>query len=392
MQCKKTGAAVCPFSDAPVRDADSAQSKLDSWFHQEGSTMPPKESEPQASVAEDIKMVVIVDGWEVKVKALWYDNPSDYESDWHQIRSLSQALPRQDKRLKLLEQALLERDVKREDAQVSKVERVRQRKEEERDRKLAACQRLRTKVLRKMQKERTRADAPITKRDVIAEYADFTSEVYAPLARGEPRSLHPSVLRAPEKHPKDMDKKKKSSHQVRKELEMTNALKTAMESIKKELQSEGDGGAGKGDGTTPSASGGLKKFHVRNILDRPDSPRDKNDVLPEEEEQESAVLLLQRIIRGRAYQNLMFEGKEKRLDLINELRAAERFADTATTTEEKRFGESPLLVMPVCLVFFWVCQIPWCSPDVKLHGGYTTLACDQTFSSKKRWRLAGSTG
>ena len=79
MQCKKTGAAVCPFSDAPVRDADSAQSKLDSWFHQEGSTMPPKESEPQASVAEDIKMVVIVDGWEVKVKALWYDNPSDYE-------------------------------------------------------------------------------------------------------------------------------------------------------------------------------------------------------------------------------------------------------------------------------------------------------------------------
>eukprot|EP00439_Symbiodinium_sp_Y106_P060217 s754_g8.t2 len=222
-------------------------------------------------------------GMEVRVQLMEAQEFREWADRERTIKDL------QDKRLKLLEQALLERDVKREDAQVSKVERVRQRKEEERDRKLAACQRLRTKVLRKMQKERTRADAPTTKRDVIAEYADFTSEVYAPLAR--------------------------HGH---------------------ELQSEGDG-VGKGDGTSPSASGGLKKFHVRNILDRPDSPRDKNDVLPEEEEQESAVLLLQRIIRGRAYQNLMFEGKEKRLDLINELRAAERFADTATTTEEKRY-------------------------------------------------------
>merc|ERR1711868_38061 len=54
---------------------------------------------------------------------------------------------------------------------------------------------------------------------------------------------------------------------------------------------------------------------------------------------EAAVLLLQRIIRGRAFQNQMFEGKEKRLDLINELRAAERFAETATTVEEKRYIE-----------------------------------------------------
>ncbi|CAE7452464.1 CFAP91 [Symbiodinium natans] len=294
-------------------------------------------------------------GMEVRVQLMEAQEFREWADRERTIKDL------QDKRLKLLEQALVERDLKREDAQISKVDRVRQRKEEERDRKLAACQRLRTKVLRKMQKERTRADAPAMKRDVIAEYADFTSEVYAPLARHghvpdyntakievQPSdlstypglvqleaSLHPSVLRAPEKHPKDMDKKKKSSHQVRKELEMTNALKTAMESIKKELQSEGDGGAGKD--ASPTTSGGLKKFHVRNILDRPDSPRDKNDVLPEEEEQESAVLLLQRIIRGRAYQNLMFEGKEKRLDLINELRAAERFAETATTTEEKRY-------------------------------------------------------
>merc|ERR1719335_1399478 len=35
----------------------------------------------------------------------------------------------------------------------------------------------------------------------------------------------------------------------------------------------------------------------------------------------------------------MFEGKEKRLDLINELRAAERYAESASTEEEKRYLE-----------------------------------------------------
>merc|ERR1719443_2041678 len=117
---------------------------------------------------------------------------------------------------------------------------------------------------------------------------------------------------------------------------MSQALATAMESIKREFKSEGEAGGGTAASATAT---GLKKMHMRNILERPETPRVKEDVLPEEEEQEAAVLLLQRIIRGRAYQNKMFEGKEKRLDLINELRAAERFAETATTGEEKQYLE-----------------------------------------------------
>merc|ERR1712070_687116 len=149
------------------------------------------------------------------------------------------------------------------------------------------------------------------------------------------QSLPAHLLRAADKHPKEMNVQAKSSHQVRKDQEMAHALKTAMDGIKKELQQPEAEGK---DGTAASgATAGLKKIHVRNILDRPETPRMKDDVLPEEEEQEAAVLLLQRIIRGRAFQNQMFEGKEKRLDLINELRAAERFAETATTVEEKRY-------------------------------------------------------
>jgi|Transcript_56702 hypothetical protein len=268
----------------------------------------------------------------------------------------------QEKRLHLLREALEQRTSKREVDQDDKVERMRQRKEEERDRTLAACQRRRIKVLRKMQKERQKSETRSTKRDVIAEYADFTSQVYAPLARHghvpdsntarievQPadlstfpglvqleQSMPAHLLRAPDKHPKELTGKLKSSYQVRKDTEMSNALKTAMDGIKKELQQPSAEEAK--DGTTSSTTAaGLKRIHVRNILDRPETPRMKDDVLPEEEEQEAAVLLLQRIIRGRAYQNLMFEGKEKRLDLINELRAAERFAETATIVEEKRY-------------------------------------------------------
>merc|ERR1711937_975235 len=51
---------------------------------------------------------------------------------------------------------------------------------------------------------------------------------------------------------------------------------------------------------------------------------------------QAAVLMMQRILRGRAWQNVMFEGKEKRLDLINELRAAELWNAASTTDGEKK--------------------------------------------------------
>eukprot|EP00932_Pfiesteria_piscicida_P001830 SRR837773.11779.p1 GENE.SRR837773.11779~~SRR837773.11779.p1 ORF type:complete len:709 (-),score=332.11 SRR837773.11779:130-2256(-) len=268
----------------------------------------------------------------------------------------------QEKRLTLLKAALLERDANRESKHVDKVERMRQRKEEERDRFLAGCQRERTKVLRKMEKERRMQESRGLKRDVITDHGDLASQVYAPLARMghipdsntarievQPAdlttfpgllqleaSLPPSLLQPLDRHPKDFGKKSKSSYTIRKELEMASALKSAMDGIKKELQQPSDTDGSK-MGDTNTTSGGLKKFHVQKFLERPDSPRLREEVLPEEEELEAAVLLLQRVIRGRAYQNQMFEGKEKRLDLINELRAAERFAETATTVEEKRY-------------------------------------------------------
>merc|ERR1712166_1487318 len=55
----------------------------------------------------------------------------------------------------------------------------------------------------------------------------------------------------------------------------------------------------------------------------------------EDDKKRRAIILLQRLIRGRAMQNMMFEGKEKRLDLITELRATEEWKSTSDMPEER---------------------------------------------------------
>merc|ERR550514_1235595 len=77
--------------------------------------------------------------------------------------------------------------------------------------------------------------------------------------------------------------------------------------------------------------------------ERPPTP-----TLPEEEadaeEKELALIMLQKLIRGRAAQNMMYEGKERRGELINELRESEamladpevREKEEALTTQAER--------------------------------------------------------
>jgi hypothetical protein len=81
---------------------------------------------------------------------------------------------------------------------------------------------------------------------------------------------------------------------------------------------------------------------MRNVLVRPKTPgvkdiirNDKKDVWEAQDEKRRAIILLQRLLRGRAKQNMMFEGKEKRLDLIAELRATEEWKAASELEEEK---------------------------------------------------------
>jgi hypothetical protein len=87
----------------------------------------------------------------------------------------------------------------------------------------------------------------------------------------------------------------------------------------------------------------LKKDHeqkkYKNEFVRPDTPERPNrrstDTASNYFEAYKAALLLQRLIRGRAEQNMMFEGKEKRLDLIAELRITEEWRQASDQQEER---------------------------------------------------------
>lgn len=88
------------------------------------------------------------------------------------------------------------------------------------------------------------------------------------------------------------------------------------------------------DGQAPE-----KKKKYKNEFVRPDTPerpgRRKQGEAQTYFDRYKAALLIERLVRGRAEQNMMFEGKEKRLDLIAELRITEEWRQASDQQEER---------------------------------------------------------
>jgi hypothetical protein len=89
----------------------------------------------------------------------------------------------QNERLNLLQSALVEREKETEEKHAQRTEEIRLKKTENKERALAKIQRKRIKVLRKMYKARKNVEIKGIKRDIIEEYANFGSTVYAPITR-----------------------------------------------------------------------------------------------------------------------------------------------------------------------------------------------------------------
>lgn len=90
---------------------------------------------------------------------------------------------KQNERLNLLQSALVEREKDSEEKHAQRTEEIRLKKTENKERALAKIQRKRIKVLRKMYKARKNVEIKGIKRDIIEEYANFGSSVYAPITR-----------------------------------------------------------------------------------------------------------------------------------------------------------------------------------------------------------------
>jgi len=260
--------------------------------------------------------------------------------DWN-VRE-EQILEMQQEKLATFDTSLRERAQAREAHWDERIEHQRQIKLTEKDKEISQIQRRRIKALRKLSEARKHVEASKEPRDVVVEYAEYGSAVYAPLTRDglitrdkmahlyetrpaqlesldglleleaslPARLLEPTHVTRPGKgRPKDYQERK--AHRMFEQLERTDAgLKAAKQARPSEKEQK---------------DALLAAYRDTKPVERPPTPQ----VMPPEhtEQVETACILLQRLLRGRAIQNLMYEGKERRLELIRELRVSEAMGD-----------------------------------------------------------------
>lgn len=260
----------------------------------------------------------------------------------------------QNERLNLLHTALLDREKENNEKNAQRVEEMKLKKTEQKDRALVKIGRKRIKVLRKMFKQRKAADTMGVKRDIIEEYANFGSSVYAGITReglnldklANKYEVQPEVLTTyqglselsttlPNRilntyYSINAEKNRIEKSYNRKEIKHRAALMKAQKAIdiKYKQPSEGEDREGPG------------RHSVAEIRERPDTPTVEVSETDEEAGTYVAVILLQRLLRGRAIQNAMYEGKEKRLDLIGELRRCGEMIELTEEEKEKEILEA----------------------------------------------------
>ncbi|XP_043927435.1 cilia- and flagella-associated protein 91 [Protopterus annectens] len=238
----------------------------------------------------------------------------------------------QEARLEVLKTLLRQREDNQQQMNIARLDAQWSRKQKEKERKVNKIRNEHIKVIRKLTAKMKNVEGKLEKRDIVKEYANYASQCYAPLSRTgifpdrdseryvvkshfldtyqgllELEASLPEFVTQPRITPPRPQTAIRSGYvkrTSRKEAELDQIHKMLKESRTKMKEQE-----------KPLAF--LQK--IEKPIPRPATPEVK--VPPEgEEERELAVIHLQKLIRGRAIQNMMFEGKEKRIELIRELR------------------------------------------------------------------------
>ena len=297
---------------------------------------------------------------------------------------LREADMERENRLKVdaLRRRIEERDAAAALAAEQRIDALRQRQVEERDRRLAKIQTQRVKVVRKLAKARAKAARAVpgapTGRDIIGDYADFGSAVYAPVVREGRNTEKASRARL------DVASKTAPLRTVAGIEELAASVPLRMLSTRVVKPGKEEGAARGGEGrhaaslhadlermdrmlqtrrheetaaaaAAPESRGPRTPVTVTTTLsrtpqlapvaaaERPPTPTfadaaEDAAARAQREAREAerlAVLLLQRLLRGRAVQNTMYEGTERRRELIRELQRA------AAARAEEESGAQP---------------------------------------------------
>lgn len=237
-------------------------------------------------------------------------------------------------RLEVLKRLLRQRQESQEDVTNRRLDRLWSRRQKEKEEKFKRIRYEHIKIIRKLLKKRKAVEGRLERRDIVRDYADPGSQSFAPLTRigvfldrgseqyvvrnrylttydglCELENSLPAFVTQPRiKAPKPT--KVTSDGFVKRQYRRENEL-AEFHNYTKQVKAGEDVEA-------------KKPLRFLQKIEKP-IPRPPTPTVPvpaeEEEERELSVIFLQQLIRGRAVQSMMFEGKEKRRELIKELRS-----------------------------------------------------------------------
>jgi len=255
----------------------------------------------------------------------------------------------QEARLEVLIKILQQREDTHTDLNNKRLDHIWTEKQTEKDAKFEKIKLDHIKTIRKLTRKRDAVEGKLERRNFLSDYSDPSSQVYAPMSRigvfldrGSEQfvvnsrylstyqglleleaSLPDYVLkpRVQAPRPKSSGKGGFVKRKERRRFEL--------DEVAKQLEDE------KKPKEPPKPLQFLHK--IEKPIPRPPTPsvEEPNEI---DEEEELAVIFLQKIIRGRAIQNMIYEGKEKRRELIEELRSthALQYAEQQIKKAEKQ--------------------------------------------------------
>lgn len=281
----------------------------------------------------------------------------------------------QEDRLQILVDTLKLREAKVEELNEQRIDAIRQARVRVRDEAFDAIHRDRIKMHRALGKNRVELDASTAHmsggykeltsshtsnrrnglRDIVGDYADHSSQVYAPVQRqgklpvknqvvdyGIPLISNFQGLSDLERHlPSSATSLTVTQPQIRVASLATRkgqAIRADLDYVDSLLEAQRADGLPVGITGDAKAHYGRKKGLIENVykkfepVQRAPTPTVQ---IPDEEEASRAVLLLQRLLRGRMVQNAMYEGKQHHRALIAELRVAENPPEEVETDEDE---------------------------------------------------------
>ncbi|KAM9697036.1 cilia- and flagella-associated protein 91 isoform 2-T2 [Dama dama] len=307
------------------------------FLHQPGRGLPAGQAE-----VEMIERAREKRAWEDTLPPL--SDTSQFEKRWRMMNAMErkewafreQEIEKlQEIRLEVLKELLKKRDENQNEVNMARLNAQWSKLQEAKETKLAQIQRKHVSAIRKLMGKGKNIEGKLERRNIIKDYCDYASQVYGPLSRlgrfpdnnsedfvvknhylntyeglVELESCLPDFVTQPRiKPPKPKVTTTKDGflkRAARMDHELVEVHKALLEKKNKDFKAKKP-----------------MRFLQRKPVPQPRLPTPTLEMSSNEEEDiEMAVIYLQKLLRGRVVQNMMFEGKEKRLELIQELRTS----------------------------------------------------------------------